>query len=714
MRLKFYFFAIIVLFWSIESIAQTPCSTLGTSWRESTFISVTKTGTSTYILSGDTSVYSGISYDWQKSFDNLTFTSVSGSSIYPSITITLLPTDKFYFRLAVYCGVSGFVQYSCSVYIPIDSCSVPTITIVKSPTCPTDTLNLLSSISASCNRFQWEDSLSGTIAGATSPNLKILPPITSPNSYRLKYICPYGTTYSSWLRVAPITSCDTAKVSISKTTGCAGDTLKLKGTGISPCATLQWEDSLSGAIAVATKDSLIVIGATSKTSYRLKSTCPLGKVSYSNWVGFNPIACDSPIVTIAAIGGCTGDTIHLAASGISPCAKLQWEDSLSGTILGATDSVLKILAGTSRNAFRLKTTCPLGKVFYSDWFGFTPYATCDDSVWAGDVNWDLIVDYLDLLDLGVAYGTTGYARSISSISWAAQYCKNWTSFFPTTVNYKNADCDGNGVVNDDDTLAITTNYSSIHSIGVIKPKHTKITGVPDLYFDLSGLAPKAGDIISIPIKFGTASIPVPLIYGIATQIYVDGVPPLITPMSIDYSSSWISIPKFKLDLLNSPNSNQLDAVYVRKDNNNNAGYGTIGMLTLQVPSSTADKTMMHLSFLSAKVIDKLGNELTNYNILDDSIMISASTGINEVNSNNFKLYIYPNPSDGKITITESINTFKNATVKIYDLLGREVYQAPIEFKNNSSALNIDVVKGTYILTLQDEFGNSHQERIVIQ
>lgn len=705
---KFFKLSLILLLcFSVKAKAQ-PCSGY-----PKVFVSVG--GSSPYTLTANTGTATGFTYQWDYSPSSMgPYSALVGGS---SSTYTLPSfTISGYYRVQVTCTSTASSVYSCEVYVPtgtLSSCATPTISPSKSAICPSDTITINSTVSGSCNLYQWQDSLLGDISGATASTLKLIPPISTTKTYRLKFTCAYGITYSSWLRVAPITTCDTAMVSISKTIGCTGDTVKLKGTGISPCATVQWEDSLTGAIAGATIDSINIIGATTRKSYRLKSTCPLGKISYSDWVSYTPYPCDSPIVAASTIGGCAGDTLTLIASGISPCTRLQWEDSLSGTVMPVADSLIKIVTGTSRNAFRLKATCPSGKIYYSDWKSFTPYTTCYDSVWAGDVNWDLIVDYLDLLDLGVAYGSTGFARTSPTITWVAQYSKNWPKFYPSTVNYKNADCDGNGVVNDDDTLAIYTNYSLIHSIGVIVPKHTKITGVPDLYFDLSGLAPKAGDVISVPIKLGTASVPVPLIYGIATQIYIDGVPAITAPINIDFSSTWIGTPKYKLDMFSSPSSNQINSTYVRKDNNNTTGYGTIGMLTFQVPPSTNDKSMMRLNFLSAKMIDKLGNELTDYNIINDSIMVLASTSIKAQHNDNFKLYVYPNPSNGKITITESINKFKNAELKIYDLLGREVHHLTIEFINNSASITLDISKGTYILELKDEVGNVQRERIVI-
>lgn len=82
-------------------------------------------------------------------------------------------------------------------------------------------------------------------------------------------------------------------------------------------------------------------------------------------------------------------------------------------------------------------------------------------------------------------------------------------------------------------------------------------------------------------------------------------------------------------------------------------------------------------------------------------------------SKNYQYRIVPNPSSGDITISVASMSMKLIQTKVYDLMGRIVYQSPIQFVNNSASLNLDVANGTYLLELQDEGGNVQRERIVI-
>src|ERR1017187_4381792 len=67
-------------------------------------------------------------------------------------------------------------------------------------------------------------------------------------------------------------------------------------------------------------------------------------------------------------------------------------------------------------------------------------------VWPGDADDNKIVNMNDLLAIGIAYGDTGYARPNASLTWNAQPCQDWPRKFKSGVNYKEADCDGNNIV----------------------------------------------------------------------------------------------------------------------------------------------------------------------------------------------------------------------------------------------------------------------------
>ena len=91
---------------------------------------------------------------------------------------------------------------------------------------------------------------------------------------------------------------------------------------------------------------------------------------------------------------------------------------------------------------------------------------------------------------------------------------------------------------------------------------------------------------------------------------------------------------------------------------------------------------------------------------------TTGLGISEMNFEN-AFSIYPNPSNGNVTITTNIIAKESITAKVYDLLGRMVYQEQLNFSNKEATLKLNIPSGSYILELKDETGNVQRERIVI-
>lgn len=87
-------------------------------------------------------------------------------------------------------------------------------------------------------------------------------------------------------------------------------------------------------------------------------------------------------------------------------------------------------------------------------------------VWPGDVNNNGVVNGVDLLYWGRAFGATGAARSTESTDWSAQTGPTpWAQRFPSGLNYAFADCDGNGKVDDEDfDGAIEDNFGLEHGL----------------------------------------------------------------------------------------------------------------------------------------------------------------------------------------------------------------------------------------------------------
>src|SRR5690606_18470882 len=152
---------------------------------------------------------------------------------------------------------------------------------------------------------------------------------------------------------------------------------------------------------------------------------------------------------------------------------------------------------------------------------------CIDCVWPGDANKDKTSNNVDVLYAGLAYGSTGAQRTIdTATNWAPKISSVlWQDInlidlnFASGVNYKHADCDGNGVIDENDLLPIERNYKQSYNKRQT-PDCVNINDVP-LYFEILYDSIEVSSSVQIAIKLGTNSIPAIDAYGIAFTLHYD-------------------------------------------------------------------------------------------------------------------------------------------------------------------------------------------------
>ena len=91
-------------------------------------------------------------------------------------------------------------------------------------------------------------------------------------------------------------------------------------------------------------------------------------------------------------------------------------------------------------------------------------------VWPGDVNNNGIVNEVDLLYLGFAFNATGSPRVDATTDWAGQtITEEWEGNFPNGLNFVYADCNGDGLVNEEDAEVIKANILLVHDDVIFVP-----------------------------------------------------------------------------------------------------------------------------------------------------------------------------------------------------------------------------------------------------
>ncbi|MFH0866227.1 MAG: T9SS type A sorting domain-containing protein [Bacteroidota bacterium] len=321
-------------------------------------------------------------------------------------------------------------------------------------------------------------------------------------------------------------------------------------------------------------------------------------------------------------------------------------------------------------------------------------------VWPGDANNDTIVDNNDLLSVGLNYGTSGIARDSISNLWIGQSCPEWTSFQANSKNMKHADCNGDGIVNAFDTVAINLNY------GLTVSKKKEIFDNEKSAASLSVVPANtifyAGDIASFDVITGDISNPVNALYGMAYDIHVD--PTYIEPGTLNFTlvASWLGNPAADALSLSKvfESAGNIENAVIRTDHTDQSGYGKIGEFEFVIDPDIASIDTLHLSISYYNAVDAAGQPVT-FNVIDTSIIIiPLTTSLSQYSNPEF--LIYPNPVDGVLYMTLP----QNSEIEILNIQGQIIRRIaanenhkPIDVSGFSSGMyfvKIITVKGIVV------------------
>ena len=150
-------------------------------------------------------------------------------------------------------------------------------------------------------------------------------------------------------------------------------------------------------------------------------------------------------------------------------------------------------------------------------------------IYPGDTNNNGIVNNIDVLYWGIAYGETGAARDsvYTNLNFSGYPAPAaWNNAFPNNLNYYYADCDGNGLVATEDLFAFYLNFGETH--GIINPDVFTL-GQPDdvpLTFlstidTTGGNGVSPGALVELSVMLGDDNYPVNNFAGIAFTLDFD-------------------------------------------------------------------------------------------------------------------------------------------------------------------------------------------------
>jgi hypothetical protein len=335
-----------------------------------------------------------------------------------------------------------------------------------------------------------------------------------------------------------------------------------------------------------------------------------------------------------------------------------------------------------------------------------------DCVFPGDANYDGLVDNNDLLAIGLAYDSIGPVRANQSLVWAPNYADDWSDTTTWNINRKHADCNGNGVVNANDTVAIMQNWGSTHSKTNERKAYRAF--IPALQVVLSPNQALNGDTVEASLQLGDINISASNVYGIAftfnyTNIVVDS-----TKTSIEFGPSWLGTAIDKISIAKDfPQQGEIKAAITRIDHTNRSGFGEIGKVKLVINTDNIDGKMYatfpfeaYITSLVATDADGLPLELNEgADTTEINYEPTAITTVAEI----VDFSVYPNPANQTLVVSCEKNSAGD--FKLISPLGEIIQEW-----NNVKGLNMNVSNlPTGMYCIDGHFANGQQikKRVVI-
>ncbi|MDI1356277.1 MAG: T9SS type A sorting domain-containing protein [bacterium] len=389
---------------------------------------------------------------------------------------------------------------------------------------------------------------------------------------------------------------------------------------------------------------------------------------------------------------CRGSSASFTASGLSTYTWSTGSTNSSINIIPLSTTVYTVLGSGIGGCFGVRT--------------FTVFVdTLCSNVWPGDANSNGIVSAVDVFELGLAYNNTGTLRSPGGNSYISQFANNWAGTVSTGKNKCHADCNGDGVVNLGDTLAIYNNFLLTHAF---KPQGTSGDN-NDLSINPSVGLFDTGQWNKVDILLGSATNSLAQVYGVSFDLSFDQS--LIEPDS----AYLVYLPSF----LNASNQNVqfrktyftngiLYAASVRSDGMNVGGNGVIAEFHFKMKSGLPGNSVLNLNLANANKINQAGNLAVISSGSSTLNLNSSVTGIRQIENKQVMITIFPNPANDHLTIRST--TTAKVNYVLYDLIGRAVLSS--DFVSVKTIDVSDLANGTYLIKFETTNGTFYKKLVV--
>jgi hypothetical protein len=323
-----------------------------------------------------------------------------------------------------------------------------------------------------------------------------------------------------------------------------------------------------------------------------------------------------------------------------------------------------------------------------------------DTVWPGDADDNRLVDNNDLLTIGLGYDSTGPVRTIQGNVWQADAAADWAhsfTIYAPAVNFNHADCNGDGIIDANDTVAILANFGDIHSKTNNLPRQAR-NGVSAFELRFSQDTTLNNDTLTTDIYLGNAAMPCSNVYGVAFTFNYDPLVIDTGAMSFAFVSSWLGNNTNSININRNFTTGQVKAAITGTNHIPRGGSGLVAVFTAVITTGNINgKTMSYypnLNYISdITAIDQYGNPVALDGAVDSDYVGFFVDGITDV-SRATAVTIYPNPAATLARISASAAI---TSVSITDMIGDHVMTLPVSSQKSETIDISQLAPGVYIV-----------------
>ncbi|MEM1215949.1 MAG: cohesin domain-containing protein, partial [Bacteroidota bacterium] len=330
-------------------------------------------------------------------------------------------------------------------------------------------------------------------------------------------------------------------------------------------------------------------------------------------------------------------------------------------------------------------------------------------VWPGDTDNNGVANNFDLLNIGLAHGATGPVRNNAATDWLAQASADWAETTPNTnVNFRHVDTDGNGVINAQDTFALSLNWGQ-EAEGVSPGDDQSTSGFNGIPVFIPVDTVPAGVQLQLPIHLGTDDNFVEAAYGIAFTVAYPVE--MIVPGSIGVEANgWLGTAADDNLLVMAreiPARGEIEVAMVRTDGQNLAGSGQIADLVIIMEDVIIRGLVdleIDLNIRNVRLIDAQENELST-SPRRTTLLVTGVTSTYEPAALR-AIKLSPNPTNGPVQLKAT--EVEISGLYLREMNGRLLRQLP---PGERTFALTDLPNGLYLLEIRTPLGVTHRKLI---